>query len=191
MKRNRLKDSIELRSMNDADWSNYIEHVVSSDEVYVQYGLEPTEELLEAIQTVTPGVFYYSIYHKMYDVMIGYVGISPENDNIELHVFRNYRGNGYGSLAAAMLIDAYFSGMITGEKQTRVEAEVLPESNAAIRLLEKLRFQKDAVGLQMSFDKEDVIGKMTAYRSYTLKKEDLENRGKEDPGNREYVKKSA
>ena len=191
MKRNRLKDSIELRSMNDADWSNYIEHVVSSDEVYVQYGLEPTEELLEAIQTGTPGVFYYSIYHKMYDIMIGYIGIFPENDNIELHVFRNYRGNGHGSLAAAMLIDAYFSGMITGEKQTRVEAEVLPENNAAIRLLEKLRFQKDAIGLQMSFDKEVVIGKMTAYRSYTLKKEDLENRGKEDLENREYVKKSA
>ncbi len=40
---------IELRNMTDADWSNYVLHVVKADELFTQYGCEPTEELIECI----------------------------------------------------------------------------------------------------------------------------------------------
>lgn len=38
---------IELRNMTGVDWSNYVQHVVKADELFTQYGCEPTEELVK------------------------------------------------------------------------------------------------------------------------------------------------
>lgn len=39
-----------LRPATREDYGKYIAHVVEADEVYIQYGYEPTEEILEAIR---------------------------------------------------------------------------------------------------------------------------------------------
>ena len=43
---------IELRNMTGVDWSNYVQHVVKADELFTQYGCEPTEELIECIKYI-------------------------------------------------------------------------------------------------------------------------------------------
>ena len=60
---------IELRNMTGVDWSNYVQHVVKADELFTQYGCEPTEELIECINTMTPNVIYYSVYLKQENIM--------------------------------------------------------------------------------------------------------------------------
>lgn len=173
MKQNRSKDSIELKNMRDDDWDNYINHVISSDEIYVQYGYEPTRELIEQIQTRTPGVKYYSIFLKMCGEMIGYVGILPETGEVEVYIFREFRERGYGSQAVAMVIDAYFNGIITGKKETRVEAETLCGNEASSRLLEKLGFQRNAAGFRMDLDKKSGDSQLTALHLYRLEEKNL------------------
>ena len=39
-----------LRPATREDYGKYIAHVVEADEVYIQYGYEPTEEILETIR---------------------------------------------------------------------------------------------------------------------------------------------
>lgn len=57
-------DRLMLREISDEEWDNYYKHVTEADEIFVQYGCEPTEELLEYIQEPTPEVIYYSIILK-------------------------------------------------------------------------------------------------------------------------------
>ena len=45
---------IELRNMTGVDWSNYVQHVVKADELFTQYGCEPTEAWIECMNTMTP-----------------------------------------------------------------------------------------------------------------------------------------
>lgn len=40
---------IELRNITEADWSNYVLHIVKAGELFIQYGCEPTEDLIECI----------------------------------------------------------------------------------------------------------------------------------------------
>ncbi len=82
---------IGLRSMTDADWSNYVLHVTGAGELFMQYGCEPTEEWIACIQTMTPDVVYYAVYLNEENVMAGYVGITPETGNLEFYIFREFK----------------------------------------------------------------------------------------------------
>lgn len=73
----RAERHIGLRGMTDADWNNYVLHVVGAGELFMQYGCEPTEELMRAIRTITPDVVYYAVYLNEENVMAGYVGVTP------------------------------------------------------------------------------------------------------------------
>ena len=85
------QNNIILRLADEADWENYVRHLLEADEFYVQYGMEPTSELIEMIQNMNPDVIYYSIILKDTGDMAGYVGITPDNNNLEFYVFKEYR----------------------------------------------------------------------------------------------------
>ena len=85
---------IELRNMTGVDWSNYVQHVVKADELFTQYGCEPTEELIECINTMTPNVIYYSVYLKQENNMVGYVGVTG------ILYFSGIQKNGYRNRCA-------------------------------------------------------------------------------------------
>lgn len=165
---------IGLRSMTDADWSNYVLHVTGAGELFMQYGCEPTEELMRAIRTITPDVIYYAVYLNAENVMVGYVGITPETGNLEFYIFREFRKRGIGTDAVKSLIRLWFSGGITGGWETKIEAETLSQNLASIRLLEKLGFQKEAVGLRMLPSEEGAHGSVISLCAYSLKKDACE-----------------
>ena len=159
---------VELRNMTDADWSNYVLHIVKADELFTQYGCEPTEELIECINTMTPNVIYYSVYLKQKNIMVGYVGVTPETNNLEFYIFKEFRKSGIGTDAVNLLISLWFSGQITGDRETRIKAETLSQNLASVRLLEKLGFQKESVGLRMILSEDTSYQTISLY-SYVLK----------------------
>lgn len=165
---------IGLHSMTDADWSNYVLHVTGAGELFMQYGCEPTEEWIACIQTMTPDVVYYAVYLNEENVMAGYVGVTPETGNLEFYIFREFRKRGIGTDAVRLLIRLWFSGGITGERETKIEAETLSQNLASVRLLEKLGFQKEAVGLRMIPAEEDAHGSAIGLCAYSLKKDACE-----------------
>ena len=161
--------NLELRSMSDLDYKNYVEHVIEADELYLQYGFERSEGLLEAIQEMNPDVIYYSVVDGDKDEMVGYVGISPQNDNIEFYIFANHRNKGYGTIAVRCFVDACFCGLITGETINKAVGETLWENQASIRLLEKVGFKKSATGFRGVFnqDTSDISG-IVGLQAYEL-----------------------
>ena len=161
--------NVDLRDMTLKDWSNYVSHVVDANELYYQYGYEPTEELIECISTMTPNVVYYSVYLKDENMMVGYVGITPGIGYLEFYIFKEFRKKGLGAAAVDLLIQFWFSGQINGRKETEIKAETLSENLASIRLLEKLGFKKDAAGFRMALFDEDANGHVIGLSSYVLK----------------------
>lgn len=161
---------IELRNMTDADWGNYVLHIVKAGKLFIQYGCEPTEELIECINTMTPNVIYYSIYLKQKNIMVGYVGVTPETNNLEFYGFQEFRKIGIGTDAVNLLIWLWFSGQITGDREAKIKAETLSQNLASVQLLEKLGFQKEAVGLRMMLS-EDASYQTISLYSYVLKRD--------------------
>ncbi len=151
--------------MNYTDRSNYVLHVVKAGEFYIQYG----QELIECVGTMTQEVIYCSVYLKQENIMVGYVGVTPKTGNLEFYIFQGFRNRGIGKAAVDLLIKLWFSGRITGNRERRIEAETLSRNLASVRLLEKLGFQKKAVGLRMiPSEKETGYQTITLY-SYVLK----------------------
>lgn len=146
--------NLELRSMSDLDYKNYVDHIIEADELYLQYGYEKSEWLLDAIQEMNPDVIYYSVFDGNKDEMVGYVGITPQNNNLEFYIFAEHRNKGYGTLVVRCFVDACFAGLITGEEIKEVVGETLCENQAAIRLLEKSGFKKKATGIRGVFNQD-------------------------------------
>ena len=82
-------------------------------------------------------------------ILIQNVGVTPETSNPEFYVFQEFRKMGIGTYALNLPIWLWFSGQITGDKETKIEAETLSQNLATVQLLEKLGFQKESVGLRM------------------------------------------
>lgn len=100
--------------------------------------------------------------------MVGYVGVTPKTSNPEFCVFREFRKMGIGTDALNLLIWLWFTGQITGDREAKIEAETLSQNLASVRLLEKLGFQKEAVGLRMILS-EDANYQTISLNSYVLK----------------------
>ena len=159
---------VEFRDMTDADWGKYVFHIVEANEIYYQYGCEPTRSLIECIETMTPGVAYYSVYLKAENVMIGYVGITLDTSELEFYIFSEFRKNGRGTNAVNLLIKSWFSGRITGKAEAVVRAETLSENLGSIRLLEKTVFQKERAGLRMTISENDANCSAIGLYAYVL-----------------------
>lgn len=168
---------VELRDMTDSDWSKYVFHVVKANEIYYQYGCESTQSLIECIETMTPGVDYYSVYLKDENVMIGYVGITLDTSELEFYIFPEFRKNGYGTNAVNLLIKSWFSGRITGKVETMVRAETLSENLGSIRLLEKAGFQKERAGLRMTISENDADRSAIGLYAYVLNNDHFSQSG--------------
>ena len=140
--------NIMLRKMNDAEYNEYVRHVIGNDEIYLQYGYEPTEILIDTIQEMNPFVIYYSVIEMLTGFMVGYVGLSPESNDLEYYIFKEQRRKGYGSASVRSFLNECFAGHITGCCIKKIEAETLGENSASVELLEKLGFCKKAVSFK-------------------------------------------
>ena len=150
-----VSNKLNLIPMNLTDWGTYVTHVVEAEELFIQYGIEPSDYLIECIQEPTENVLYYSIVSKDTGKMVGYIGITPENNNIEFYIFKEYRKQGYGAEAISAFTKAYLDGTISGKTEENVVAETLSDNSASIALLEKLGYQRQAVGIRMDFSDLD------------------------------------
>lgn len=159
---------VELRDMTDADWGKYVFHVVEANEIYYQYGYKPTQDLIDCIEKMTPGVAYYSVYLKAENAMIGYVGITLDTSELEFYIFPEFRKNGHGTNAVNLLIKSWFSGRITGKAEAVIMAETLSENLSSICLLEKTGFQKERVGLRMTISEDDTNCNAIGLYAYVL-----------------------
>lgn len=146
-----------LHEMTAADWAEYVAHVTEADELFVQYGIEPDERLIEFIKEPTIGVLYRSIALRDTGETVGYIGVYEEEDNLEFYVFREYRRRHYCSEAVGAFIKAYLSGVLTGTLYDRVIAETLWENGPAAEMLKRVGFVSDAVGFKLSENRENNI----------------------------------
>lgn len=172
----KLKDinteRLTLREINMDDWKSYIAHVTDADEIYVQYGYEATDELIEEIQEPTPGVIYYSIIKTDSKMMVGYIGILELINNIEFHIFKEHRNNHYCTEALTAFLKAYMNGEMTGDKHDNVVAETLLENKPSCRVLENAGFIKEGAGFSFSLDEEtNDITYQGAKRRYIYKED--------------------
>ncbi len=147
-------ERITLREINEDDWKNYISHVIDADEIYVQYGYEPTPGLIDYIQKPTPEVIYYSIIDNDMNTMVGYIGILEENNNIEFYTFKEYRNNHYCTEALEVFMKAYLNGEMNEIPHSEIAGETLCSNEASIHILKKVGFEKEAVGFRFEIDEK-------------------------------------
>lgn len=141
---------LTLRLMTNEEWIKFIDHVFEADECLLQFGYETSDDLREMlVEPYTEAVIYYTIILPETGVMVGYVGITPENDNLEFYIFAEHRRKGYVFEAVSALINLYLKGEITGKTQEKIYAEVSCDNEACKELLKKLGFVRIAVGFNM------------------------------------------
>ena len=166
-----LTKNVILRPLTEADWKNYVKHVIAADEVYIQYGMKPTEWLLESIQEPNDEMVEYRTIFNEDDVMVGYVGISRETCSLEFYIFSEYRRKGYGTEALKAFTEVFFEGRIDGCEGSRIIAETLSGNEASMRLLEKVGFEDESVGLRVLLEKKSNAPVCTeVVVSYVLKR---------------------
>lgn len=149
-------ERLVLRPVTESDWRKYISHVINDNEVYVQYGYEPEPSLIEYIQNPTPEVIYYSIFLKDTNEMVGYIGITEMNDNLEFYTFKEHRNNHYCSEALNVFMEMYLNGEMTGAAHESIIGETIHENEASIHVLEKAGFVKEAWGMRVNLSESNV-----------------------------------
>lgn len=147
-------DRLILREINGDEWDNYYNHVTEADEIFVQYGREPTEDLLEFIKHPTPDVIYHSIILKDTDEMVGYIGIPEYNSSIEYYIFPEHRRNGYCFEALKSFVELYLDGKITENNFDSVVAEIIMKNEASINMVIKAGFKKQSIGCSFNYKDE-------------------------------------
>ncbi len=157
---------LEFHVMDQVCWKRYVEQVLDPGEFFAQYGMKQTTELLDLIQDMTPGVIYYSVFLRDTKEMVGYAGIAPDSDEIEVYVFKEFRRRSYGYTVLKAFLDLYLNGTITGKEETEVVAVTLFENDPAIKLLEKTGFEKRSIGFRVDFDKEEMPSVMICEYAY-------------------------
>lgn len=178
-------DRLVLRpSEDERDLENYLAHIEAENEFLFQYGQEKSDELLGMIDFHTAPVAYFTVFLKGTRTMVGYVGVTTANGgsldegNLEFHIFKEYRRNGFCKEAAQALIQSYFSGTLTGRPEESVFAETLSENEASIRSLESLGFEKEAAGIRACFDEQGNFCPQYGIRRFILQNPSMDRRGK-------------
>lgn len=148
-----------MPSSDERDLDKYKSHLTDPEEFFMQFGIRMTDDILDYVDFHSCNVFYYTAFLKATGEMVGYSGIQPyENSDgvgeLEFHFFREHRGNGYCTEASAALVEAFFRGSLTGTPAKRVVAETMPVNKASIRVLEKLGFVKESIGMVIALDAE-------------------------------------
>ena len=108
-RRTMTTDRLVLRpSEDERDLENYLAHIEAENEFLFQYGQEKSDELLGMIDFHTAPVAYFTVFLKGTRTMVGYVGVTTANGgsldegNLEFHIFKEYRRNGFCKEAARL-----------------------------------------------------------------------------------------
>ena len=144
-------DRLLLRPMTDEEWTLIVDSVFENDECMFQFGAEKNEEL--RVITAEPYrdmVIYYAVLLKESDELVGYVGFSQAQCNLEFYVFEEYRRKGYAGEAVRVFLELCSRGSITGASHDKFYAEVNMENEACVGLLEKLGFKRYQCGFNLS-----------------------------------------
>ena len=104
-----ISEHLVLRkSFRECDIENYRSHVAQADEHYNLINLNS-------------GVIYFAVFLKNTDIMIGYVGITPDDDfaqgEIEGYIFKEHRRKYNGTKAFMALIDWYLNVQTNSDEQ--------------------------------------------------------------------------
>lgn len=173
-----ITNRLILRPSDDErDLENYISHLKSADEFYIQYGQPCSDdELIEMIDFHSSGVIYYSVFLKETGAMVGYVGIlpyerEPKSGNLEFHIFKEYRRKHYCQEALNALIECFFKGELTGVYGEMIDAETMSDNEPSCKLLESLGFQKKGVGIHGCFNNDGTLDITYGFCRYELNKE--------------------
>ena len=139
-------------SSDERDLATYLAHLTDPDEFFMQFGVRINDEVLRCVDFHSSGVVYYTVFSKALGAMVGYVGILPYEASdgvgeLEFHIFREQRGNGYCTEASEALLGAYFDGSLTGKPGKKAVAETMPENKATRKVLDKLGFERTSVGM--------------------------------------------
>ena len=144
-------ERLVLKPMTDSEWTDIVDHVFDNDECRFQFGYEKSDDLRDMVaEPYREAVIHYSVFFK--DELVGYIGLTPDTDNLEFYIVNEYRRKGYACEAIRAFIAFCVEGSITGEPHNVFSAEVITENKPCIMLLEKLGFKKSGWGMNMSSD---------------------------------------
>lgn len=138
------------KSVDERDLDRYLTDLKKTDEFYFQFGMERSEELIEEISLEYEQVVYFTVFLKDTDIMVGYVGITPQSGfaegEIEGYIFEKFRRNHYATEAFNALIE-WYSGMQSDPNIPKnIYGRVVPENEPCNQLMLKLGFSKAATG---------------------------------------------
>lgn len=145
-------ERLVMRPITLDEWTNYHDHIVEADEVFLQYGEEPSEEVLDILKKPIEGILYYSLLEKETGTMLGLIGIYEPNANLEYYTFPEHRNHGYCTEALTAFREAFLDGSMTGTPHEKIVAEIMKENAASRRVLEKTGFEKKAMGIRLMMD---------------------------------------
>ena len=137
-----ISDHIVLRkSFRECDIENYHTHIAQAGEHY-------------NVIDLNSGVIYFTVFLKDTDTMIGYVGITPENDfaqgGIEGSIFKEYRRKYNGTKAFMALIDWYLDLQTDSDEQRNICAMTTPEDEVSQEFLKHLGFTQAGNGISIT-----------------------------------------
>jgi RimJ/RimL family protein N-acetyltransferase len=140
-------ERLALKLMTENEWQIFVDHVIEADEFYEMFACEMTEELLASVRGLfeTRKTISYSIYLPNTNDMIGYVEFCVDEGNRDYNhiaycIFKDYRGHGFATEAAASLVDKLLSGEVLGRPANEIRAWTVWGNSASSRVLEKIGF---------------------------------------------------
>lgn len=138
------------KSVDERDLDRYLTDLKKTDEFYFQFGMERSDELIGNISLEYEQVIYFTVFLKDTDIMVGYVGITPQSGfaegEIEGYIFEKFRRNHYASEAFNALIEWYSGIQSDTNKPKNIYGRVVPENEPCNQLMLKLGFSKAATG---------------------------------------------
>ncbi|MCM1223195.1 MAG: GNAT family N-acetyltransferase [Lachnospiraceae bacterium] len=151
-----------IPAVNERDSEQYRQDILRTNDFYFQYGYPYSDELFAVVDFLNTDVLYYSVFLKNSPMMVGYVGLTLDEDNptfgeLEFYIFGDYRRQGICKEALTAFIAAFFDGSLTGSKGEQVEAETLSENEATLQLFKTMGFQREAIGMRFSLTEDNEV----------------------------------
>ena len=111
-------EKIKLTQMDETNWLAYFDHVIEAKELYIQYGIEPSDYLIECIQKPNPNVINYSITSKDKNAIVRYTGLLLKK-TIKSFMFSKNSSNRVMALKLVLLLEERIWMVPYPEKQRK------------------------------------------------------------------------
>ena len=129
------------KSFRECDLENYYTHISQAGEHY-------------NVIDLSSDVIYFTVFLKDTDTMIGYVGITPQNDlaqgDIEGYIFKEHRRKYNGTKAFMALIDWYLNLQTDSDEHRNICAMTTPEDEVSQEFLKHLGFTRAGNGISIT-----------------------------------------